>query len=1690
MKKILSIICALSLLPTFYVSAEEVKTQIGPVNRVGLPNDYALTTPDENIFKIEGISGEFILLDDEDGFFVLTKDVFGTRAFDPDDTQKFDIEDPNNVAYWLNNDFLKNGNSGKKLPDEIIRYIDHEREWFTEGGFQQGNCPEDYTVKCGVVLLSQLEWQKYDEVFGVLDDIPPYGWWLRTGRGIGGGKNVVLAGKTGDGRIGETFGDVSSNAVRNYIRPAFYLKDEFFKEVRLEKIGLNVGTKLSKHFSYTDFQGEGTLGYSDTMLRNAGFEIPFEIYDGDDVIGENVLHNEYNYNLEGESSEEKIILRKAQSIKSVFPVNSSLSYEIVLDMGTENVSTGNGAVLYADYYDLDGKTKVAPRTELIALGGTREPEAYVMNTVDIPDEAYFVLFTLEFKEGVTGAVNFNELSMRLISPKVEFTTDWGTLNIINPKSDKFGVKVSYETTLPKTFTAGYRIVYDADGYVFEGEEKKLFMDMDGVIDATVEMKNMRRGNGKLELYVKYGNSVVKSSKYTITVLEKYDWSKDNGLIRHGICVHPDQYFGSNKTIADAIYDAGFNLNRGDASWYNFEAEEKGKYNFTKWDNAKVEMEKRNNKYVPILTYSSTLYTPGNTRSGIISNEMMDAFAKFAQAVVLHYPDVDTVELWNEPNNNGFWGPNGMNNPNDYANFVKIVSRAIKEVRPEVTVVAGAIDVSKNGPGWSREIFDYGIYPYIDAFSTHPYYHTAVNDVAFLPKLKQYTDIIEDYGGWKDIWLTEIGWTTYQKYELEETQAEEMVKILTHSDYSEVMSTLFNITAGAEDFGLIDLDFGYRVKPNYNSTTTYYVQTQNAQFLTKPDLNPDCHSFLYRKDNKPLIVSWCHTGEETTLEFETDVKVYDMYGNFEYEGRSVKQTQSPKYIYIDDSSYMYNTLKSKTVSRFNDFIKRYENVLNDEIISSINKNNEVISNSSGLDVTAVDLVYDVGIEMIEKFGADINKAENSNMMSEYHKCAKEVADLYSLSGAEFEDISEVSVTEADNLYQSLMEESADTKRFSYELVRHSKKHLNLAKQISVAPNVQSGMAAANDAVARNLSKWAMLAMNTEQSENIGISFQAVPGIVEAYEKVPSNQNIYVYNDNNVDKKGNLKILSPKGDVLCETGEITIPAKGKYDAELLMNLESVGFGNHDFVISFEGDENATMPIKAHVNPRIEVKLENSEKTVEELGAVTLSLTNKISETMKGHVKVTPPKGWTVSGEAEFEIVPGEEKKIEIPVTAKERMAFNCYMFNVEVFDHKGNIISEKLLPLDFSVIIKTEKELSIEDFNGDISDWSNAYPTYINAPDAPENAEDWKDSDVAARVFTKWDDNYFYLLADIYDNIQNQLKHESTIYDGDSLQLAFDTLNDKTVMSYGTDDYEYGFALTLTGEESYSWQVATGKDAGAKPSEWSRILRDEENKNTRYLIKIPKADLEPMEFTEGSVIGFNLVVNDANLIGNRESWHEITYGIGMKKDPSSYRNWELKAFEEITDNGLADVSAIFATKMGDVNVFSDIGGHWAEDTIKEVYKKGLVKGVGANLFAPDTALTVAEALTLAGRVLSLETGETALSDVGKDEWFYEPIAKIHSAGYIPDEIIRDNKIEPRRVITREEFAAVISKVTGEGDSAEYPFTDKDDISHWAKNYVYNTANKGIMIGDETSAFNPKGGLTRAEASVILLKLTEKI
>lgn len=212
------------------------------LDTVGLSTvKYSNYTPIENVFSIDGDTKQFILLEEnEDTSFVLARDIYGTKKFDSDNTQRFDTEDENNIAYFLNNEFKENGNNGKSLPEQIKEYIDYEHVWETESGVSWGKCPEDYSVECGIALLSQTEWQKYIGKFGVKDDITSGTWWLRSPRGINASaSSVLLCNISKSGGITAAWDAWGESA----IRPCFYLKNDFFSRVKLDSLRMGKNVK-------------------------------------------------------------------------------------------------------------------------------------------------------------------------------------------------------------------------------------------------------------------------------------------------------------------------------------------------------------------------------------------------------------------------------------------------------------------------------------------------------------------------------------------------------------------------------------------------------------------------------------------------------------------------------------------------------------------------------------------------------------------------------------------------------------------------------------------------------------------------------------------------------------------------------------------------------------------------------------------------------------------------------------------------------------------------------------------------------------------------------------------------------------------------------------------------------------------------------------------------------------------------------------------------------------------------------------------------------------------------------------------------------------------------------------------------------------------------------------------------------
>jgi len=81
-------------------------------------------------------------------------------------------------------------------------------------------------------------------------------------------------------------------------------------------------------------------------------------------------------------------------------------------------------------------------------------------------------------------------------------------------------------------------------------------------------------------------------------------------------------------------------------------------------------------------------------------------------------------------------------------------------------------------------------------------------------------------------------------------------------------------------------------------------------------------------------------------------------------------------------------------------------------------------------------------------------------------------------------------------------------------------------------------------------------------------------------------------------------------------------------------------------------------------------------------------------------------------------------------------------------------------------------------------------------------------------------------------------------------------------------------------------------------------------------------------------------------------------------------------------------------------------------------------------------------------------------------------------------------PDDLITREQMAIMIVKAAGLKDAAgELTFSDKDDVSSWAYNWVVSATQHKIMSGYTDNSFKPLKNATRAEAVTVIYNVLMK-
>ncbi|MHA7967585.1 S-layer homology domain-containing protein [Paenibacillus sp. CAU 1782] len=180
---------------------------------------------------------------------------------------------------------------------------------------------------------------------------------------------------------------------------------------------------------------------------------------------------------------------------------------------------------------------------------------------------------------------------------------------------------------------------------------------------------------------------------------------------------------------------------------------------------------------------------------------------------------------------------------------------------------------------------------------------------------------------------------------------------------------------------------------------------------------------------------------------------------------------------------------------------------------------------------------------------------------------------------------------------------------------------------------------------------------------------------------------------------------------------------------------------------------------------------------------------------------------------------------------------------------------------------------------------------------------------------------------------------------------------------------------------------------------------------------------------------------------------------------------------------------------VSNFSDMQGHWANETVSDLASRLVLNGVSPGKFEPSRSMNRAELAALMVRALGLKSSGGAtvsFSDVSPGDWYYDAVQTAVEYGLMSG--YGGNRFGPRDAMTREQAMVMAIRAlelggwsaSAEGGNALSGFTDSGELSGWARSSAAQAVKLGIITGKSATELAPKANVSRAEMAAIVRRL----
>lgn len=173
------------------------------------------------------------------------------------------------------------------------------------------------------------------------------------------------------------------------------------------------------------------------------------------------------------------------------------------------------------------------------------------------------------------------------------------------------------------------------------------------------------------------------------------------------------------------------------------------------------------------------------------------------------------------------------------------------------------------------------------------------------------------------------------------------------------------------------------------------------------------------------------------------------------------------------------------------------------------------------------------------------------------------------------------------------------------------------------------------------------------------------------------------------------------------------------------------------------------------------------------------------------------------------------------------------------------------------------------------------------------------------------------------------------------------------------------------------------------------------------------------------------------------------------------------------------------------FTDVpDSHWAASSITEMADKGIMSGIGNNLFAPSQQLSNAEFITMLVRQFYSDKLGTEGST-----WYAPFMAAAKSANILTGTNVGSNENLATSTINRYDMSQLMYNVLKAEGITTSSLSDTSKVADWSavpstyRDAVSVCYNMGMLTGvDNKGTFNGTGNMDRAQAAVVMSRLIE--